>query len=152
MKPLTNASGQLRRLPIGAELTPDGVHFRVWAPNAESLDVVIESPTESTHKLTSEGKGYFSGCVQSARAGMLYRFRLDQGATLYPDLASRFQPDGPHGASAIVDPLAFPWTDDAWRGVSLKGQVIYECTSARLLVRVPGRLRRDNCPFFSIWE
>ena len=126
MKPLTNASGQLRRLPIGAELAPDGVHFRVWAPNAESVDVVIESPTESTHKLTSEGEGYFSGCVQSARAGMRYRFRLDRGATLYPDLASRFQPDGPHGASAIVDPLAFPWTDDAWRGVSLKGQVIYE--------------------------
>ena len=126
MQSLSNIAEQLRRLPIGAELMPDGVQFRVWAPNAETVDVVIDAPTASTYKLNSEGKGYFSGCVQSARAGTRYSFRLDQGATLYPDLASRFQPDGPHGASAIVDPLAFHWTDDAWRGVSIKGQVIYE--------------------------
>jgi 1,4-alpha-glucan branching enzyme len=84
MKRLSNVAEQLRRLPIGAELMPDGVHFRVWAPNAESVDVVIEAPTASTHKLNSDGKGYFSGCVQSARAGTRYSFRLDQGATLYP--------------------------------------------------------------------
>src|SRR6185436_12684928 len=40
--------------------------------------------------------------------------------------ASRFQPDGPHGESEVVDPAAFPWTDGAWRGVALAGQVIYE--------------------------
>ena len=126
MQTLRHIAEQVRRLPIGAELMTDGVHFRVWAPNAHTVDVVIEAPTASKHKLDSEGKGYFSGCVQSAHAGMRYRFRLDHGANLYPDLASRFQPDGPHGASAIVDPLAFHWTDHAWRGVSLKGQVIYE--------------------------
>ena len=126
MQSLSNRAEQLRRLPIGAELLSDGVHFRVWAPNAETVDVVIEGAGASTYKLNSEGKGYFSGRIQSALAGTRYRFRLDQGGTLYPDLASRFQPDGPHGASAIVDPLAFHWTDDAWRGVSLKGQVIYE--------------------------
>ena len=45
---------------------------------------------------------------------------------LRPDPASRYQPDGPHGPSAIVDPAAFRWTDSGWRGVRRDGQVIYE--------------------------
>jgi maltooligosyltrehalose trehalohydrolase len=126
VKTLTTRRQKARRLPIGAEVTADGVDFRVWAPNAESVDVVIESPTASTHELMAEGEGYFSGLVQSARAGMRYRYRLDQGSMLYPDLASRYQPDGPHGPSAIVDPGVFAWKDASWRGPSLKGQVIYE--------------------------
>ena len=39
---------------------------------------------------------------------------------------SRYQPDGPHGPSAIVDPSAFRWTDGRWRGLQADGQVIYE--------------------------
>jgi maltooligosyltrehalose trehalohydrolase len=57
---------------------------------------------------------------------MRYRYRLDQGPDLYPDAASRFQPDGPHGPSMIVDPAAFHWTDVSWPGRALEGQVIYE--------------------------
>ena len=57
---------------------------------------------------------------------MRYRFRLDGEPTLYPDPASRFQPDGPHGPSQIVDARAFPWSDRAWRGTGQRGQVVYE--------------------------
>jgi maltooligosyltrehalose trehalohydrolase len=57
---------------------------------------------------------------------MHYRFRLDGARELYPDPAARFQPDGPHGPSQIVDPHAYRWSDQAWRGVSVRGQVIYE--------------------------
>ena len=46
--------------------------------------------------------------------------------TRLPDPASRFQPDGPHGASAVVDPAAFSWTDSGWPGIKLEGQVLYE--------------------------
>ena len=56
---------------------------------------------------------------------MRYRFRLD-GAGLFPDPASRFQPEGPHAASEVIDPSTFPWSDAHWPGVSLEGQVIYE--------------------------
>jgi 1,4-alpha-glucan branching enzyme len=70
VKTLTTRRQKTRRLPIGAEVTADGVDFRVWAPNAESVDVVMESPTASTHELMAEGEGYFSGVVQSARADM----------------------------------------------------------------------------------
>ena len=113
-----------RRYPIGAEVTEDGVFFRVWAPKRRHVSVVIEGGGE--HALAPEGGGYFSGTIARAPAGTRYRFRLDQGKTLYPDPASRFQPDGPHGPSEIVDPFTFRWSDAGWAGVKLEGQILYE--------------------------
>ena len=113
----------IRRLPIGAELQPGGgVHFRVWAPHRKSVHVVVE---RSDTALQSEGNGYFSGLVPSAVEGARYRFRLDR-ADAFPDPASRFQPDGPQGASQVVDPARFPWRDRQWRGMTARGQVLYE--------------------------
>jgi maltooligosyltrehalose trehalohydrolase len=57
---------------------------------------------------------------------MHYRFRLDADSTHYPDPISRFQPQGPHGPSEVVDPRTFSWSDHAWPGVAREGQVIYE--------------------------
>jgi maltooligosyltrehalose trehalohydrolase len=73
-----------------------------------------------------EPNGYFSCIVESARPGMLYRLRLDGGDRLYPDPASRFQPEGVHGPSQIVDPSMFRWNDNSWKGLRIEGQVIYE--------------------------
>ncbi len=75
--------------------------------------------------LDCEGYGYFAGCVADAAPGSLYLFRLDNGRSI-PDPASRFQPQGPHGPSEIVDPSAFRWSDAGWRGIERRGQVIYE--------------------------
>jgi maltooligosyltrehalose trehalohydrolase len=111
-----------RRLPIGAEPHGDESHFRVWAPDARSVDVVGDA--DAVTLLKPEGDGYFSG-IAPVRVGDRYRYRLD-GGTAYPDPASRRQPDGPHGASEVVDPGAFPWSDAAWRGLQPAGQVIYE--------------------------
>ncbi len=118
----------VRRLPIGAEPQGGGgVHFRVWAPAARRVEVVHETLNGSQLvALVPEANGYHSGVVQGAAAGTRYRFRLDGGAKLYPDPASRFQPDGPHGGSLVVDPDAFEWTDAAWRGRALEGAVMYE--------------------------
>lgn len=114
-----------RRMPVGAEIQPDGgVHFRVWAPRCRALDVVI-GEDESTTPLARDADGYFEGVVESAGPGTLYRFRLD-GDRLLPDPVSRYQPEGPHGPSMVVDPDAFAWNDRAWKGVNLKGQVVYE--------------------------
>jgi maltooligosyltrehalose trehalohydrolase len=117
--------GWVRRLPVGAEVQPGGgVHFRVWAPARRRVEVVIEGGLAAV--LDAERDGYFSGFVRDARAGSRYRYRLDGDPQVYPDPASRFQPDGPHGPSEVVDPGAFVWTDGDWRGVSLPGQVLYE--------------------------
>jgi maltooligosyltrehalose trehalohydrolase len=75
--------------------------------------------------LVAEGNGYFSGEVSDVPPGAPYRFRLD-GGEAFPDPASRFQPDGPHGPSAVVDPSAYDWGDRDWRGLSIEGQVFYE--------------------------
>jgi maltooligosyltrehalose trehalohydrolase len=123
---------QQRRLPVGADVLPDGgVHFRVWAPARRAVSVVIEAGAgREPVPLTAEGNGYFSGRApggsRGAGAGTLYRYRLDDRPNLYPDPVSRFQPDGPHGPSEVIDPRSFAWTDHGWTGRGLEGQVIYE--------------------------
>ncbi|HEX3556221.1 MAG TPA: malto-oligosyltrehalose trehalohydrolase [Thermoanaerobaculia bacterium] len=120
-----------RRLPVGAEVVPGGVSFRVWAPGRRQVEVVFEEPAEEwpvEMKLAPEpsaDNGYFSGLVEGAGEGALYKYRLD-GGDAFPDPASRFQPAGPHGPSQVVDPSWFPWTDAGWQGLGREGQVIYE--------------------------
>lgn len=122
-----------RRLPIGAEAQDDGVHFRVWAPGKRSVEVVLEAgfrpePLRGpiVTPLDSEDDGYWFGIAPQAGPGSRYRYRLDSAEQLYPDPASRFQPEGVHGPSEVVDPRAYIWEDAAWKGPSLQGQVMYE--------------------------
>ncbi|MDB6136972.1 MAG: 1,4-alpha-glucan branching protein [Verrucomicrobiaceae bacterium] len=111
-----------RRVPVGAELLPTGgAHFRVWAPASQKVSVLLE---DATIELTAERDGYFSGTAADGRAGMAYRYQLDHGT--FPDPASRFQPEGPHGPSLLVEPGSFRWTDQQWKGLTRDGQVIYE--------------------------
>jgi maltooligosyltrehalose trehalohydrolase len=112
-----------RRLPVGAELIDSGAHFRVWAPRRRRVDVVLEG--RAIIPLEPEPEGYFSAHVPGVKEGARYRLRLD-GDGLYPDPASRYQPEGPHGPSQIVDPSRYRWTDGEWKGVSIEGQVLYE--------------------------
>ncbi len=118
-----------RRYPIGAELIGDNeTDFRVWAPKARQVDVAVQDGSNSKrvfHALTPEPGGYFSGTIEVGEHTR-YRFRLNTNLNNYPDPVSRFQPDGPHGSSSIIDPGTFRWTDSNWPGVTLKGQIIYE--------------------------
>jgi len=124
-----------RRFPIGAERVPGkGVHFRVWAPEKKAVKLVVHSQVEEIGppqspkeiELQSEGNGYFSIMLPETCVGSLYRYLLDDDPQPCPDPASRFQPQGPHGPSQVVDALTFDWTDAAWPGVAAHGQVIYE--------------------------
>src|SRR5437016_5452229 len=122
---------RLRRYPIGAELIgANETNFRVWAPKATRVDIVLEASAEKTaprtfHPLEREDGGYFSGSIE-AHGDDCYRFRVDNAEHFHPDPVSRFQPDGPHGSSCIVDPRKFNWSDAKWPGKQLKGQIIYE--------------------------
>jgi maltooligosyltrehalose trehalohydrolase len=126
---LRSMSQPKRRYPIGSELVGENqTHFRVWAPKARKVDVVLEDAAEGKPKffpLTAEPDGYFSGAA-NAGTGTCYRFRVNEAEHYYPDPASRFQPDGPHGSSCIVDPKKFRWTDANWPGLKLEGQIFYE--------------------------
>jgi maltooligosyltrehalose trehalohydrolase len=113
------------RLPFGANVVERGVAFRVWAPASERVDVVIHGARDRTEPLAPEGDGWFSAAVAGIGAGARYRYRLD-GGDAFPDPASRFQPEGVHGPSEVVDPTDFRWTDDGWRGVDPEALVVYE--------------------------
>src|SRR5947209_17510459 len=92
-----------RRYPIGAELVAGKeTNFRVWAPKAQTIDVALG---DKFHPLARESDGYFSGAV-GCGAGTRYKFRVN-GGDAFPDPASRFQPDGPHGASFVIAPFSF---------------------------------------------
>jgi maltooligosyltrehalose trehalohydrolase len=113
-----------RRLPVGAEpQSGGGVHFRVWAQNRRKVEVLLAGAP--AFPLKPEEHGYFSGLVDAAGAGTRYRYRLD-GGEAFPDPASRFQPEGPHGPSEVIDPSRYRWKDESWRGLALPGQVLYE--------------------------
>jgi maltooligosyltrehalose trehalohydrolase len=111
---------------IGALPSARGTRFRVWAPKAREVEVVLTNRA-SRHGLKAEEAGYFSSIVPNARAGDRYRFSLDGGEP-FPDPASRYQPEGPHGSSEIIDPYAYGWSEaeSKWGGVFLERQIFYE--------------------------
>ena len=111
---------------MGAEAQPHGgVHFRVWAPTPSDLSLVLERNGEQTDvELTREADGYFAAFVEDAAAGTRYWYRVD--GQLLPDPASRWQPDGPSGASVVVDATRFTWRAPESRGLTMRGQVLYE--------------------------
>lgn len=106
----------------GATVDGRQTRFRVWAPEARVVEVLVDGRTPVPMKLGADG---YHDVSVDVGAGARYWFRLDGGDPL-PDLASRFQPEGPHGSSMVVDPSAFTWTDAAWRGLSPRGLVVYE--------------------------
>ncbi len=112
-----------RRFPIGAEPTADGqVLLRVWASGHTRVSVVMDGRVS---ELAAEPSGYFSGAV-AGRPGSRYGFLLGDDPKPYPDPASRFQPDGPHGLSEVVAPETYTWHDADWRGVDPDDTVLYE--------------------------
>jgi maltooligosyltrehalose trehalohydrolase len=116
--------GERREVNLGATVEPNGVAFRVWAPKRRRVDVLLEN-LEKPASLEKDQRGYFIGLVVEAQPGMRYRYRLD-GEQVCPDPCSRYQPEGPHGPSLIVNPHRYQWNDRDWAGVQMQGQVIYE--------------------------
>ncbi len=110
---------------LGACLRPEGgAHFLVWAPHAARVDVRLLDDPRRTVPLAPGGDGYWAALVEPAARGSRYLYLLD-GRLERPDPASRFQPDGVHGPSALVDPT-FDWHDAGWRGLKLRDLVVYE--------------------------
>jgi maltooligosyltrehalose trehalohydrolase len=103
-----------------------GVRFSVWAPRASRVRVRLTSEGEGEYELARGEHGVFETTVSGATSGTEYGFVLDDNDKLLPDPVSRFQPHGVHGPSSVVDPKAFSWTDDGWRGLEMRELVIYE--------------------------
>lgn len=116
--------GQMTWRPaFGAWRDAGGVHFRVWAPRALRVDVVLEG--EGVRPLAPGTDGCFTGTFADLRSGLLYRYRID-GRGPYPDPASRFQPSGVTGPSELVEADRFSWSDARWSPPALSQLVLYE--------------------------
>lgn len=128
---MTNEALFQRKFPVGAEVLPTGgVHFRLWAPDAHQVTLILEDPSQrlimASLDMLQELQGYWSCFVPDAETGMLYHFQLNQQDHRLPDPVSRFQPCGPHGVSQIIDCGTFNWTDHDWKGIAETQRVIYE--------------------------
>ena len=111
---------------LGALPFAGGVRFRVWAPEAREVEVLIDrGGRRSQHVCAAEHDGLWSAAVAEAGPGDRYGYSLDRGP-MRPDPFSRFQPDGVHGSSEIIDPASFTWADDSWPGLDPSQVVIYE--------------------------
>jgi len=111
-------------MPFGAEVLPGGgVRFALWAPAARLVELSLDDA--ASVQAAPDADGWVHLEVARARPGARYRYRID-GERLVPDPASRFQPDDVHGASEVVDPEAFEWTDGGWRGRMWETLVFYE--------------------------
>lgn len=111
---------------IGATPLGDGsTSFRVWAPRAHEVAVVLPQSDLAPLPLQSEANGYFSGTFAGVAAGTRYFYLLD--ATLKrPDPVSRYQPEGVDGPSQVVDLSTYQWMTPEWRGLPLEQFIIYE--------------------------
>lgn len=113
-------------LDLGARpVSSSSVRFRVWAPERQSVAVNLTATTREPIPLELQEQGYWEVTVPNVAAGSRYRYILD-GHLERPDPASRSQPEGVHGPSAVVDPDAFQWTDQQWTGLPLEQFIIYE--------------------------
>jgi len=96
--------------------------FAVWAPRARGVELFLRN---ARHEMTRDNRDWFRLEVDDAVVGEPYGFCLDGGPPR-PDPRSQSQPDGVHGLSRTVDHQSFEWHDQGWRGISLRGSILYE--------------------------
>src|ERR1700681_30697 len=110
-------------MPFGAELREDGVAFRLWAPSRARATVIVDGVE---HVLEPRSEGWFERTVGDAGAGARYSFTFPDREVHVPDPASRFQPDGVHAPSMVIDPRAYRWRETGWRGRPWHETIVYE--------------------------
>jgi maltooligosyltrehalose trehalohydrolase len=108
---------------LGAIPGREGTRFRVWAPEVQRVELVLDGGP--TLELERGGDGHHQQLVPGVGAGARYCYRLD-GRGPFPDPASRRQPEGVHGPSEVIDPSSFRWTDGGWPGLDPAALVAYE--------------------------
>ena len=106
---------------FGVKLTPAGATFRLWAPAAKRVDVLLDEP----HALRRGDDGCFTADIAGVAAGALYKYRIDDEIDV-PDPASAFQPQDVAGPSEVIDHNTYQWRARDWRGRPWQEAVLIE--------------------------
>ncbi|PPU93477.1 malto-oligosyltrehalose trehalohydrolase [Xanthomonas albilineans] len=118
-----NASTNSAAPRCGAWPSTEGeVVFALWAPDATGVELVFDD--DRRQALSAVGDGYFAATVACPH-GTRYRYAVDGHAPV-PDPASRWQPDGVHGASAVLATDGYRWRHHDWQGRPWAETVFYE--------------------------
>jgi maltooligosyltrehalose trehalohydrolase len=121
---ITPADTQTETGMLGAAVSGDSCHFRVWAHTAGRVTLRLTSSGVS-RDLEMRRDGEYFVLQTAARAGDRYFYIVDDNQPV-PDPVSRLLPEGVHGPTEIVDPQAYAWRDQDWRGLRLVEYIIYE--------------------------
>ena len=123
------SAGRAHVMPFGATLLAEGgTRFRLWAPSRARVELELQGSSERVG-MTAVEDGWHEVTVASAAAGARYQFAVyadDRQNALVPDPASRCNPEGVHGSSAVIDPYDYCWSDAEWRGRPWTEAVLYE--------------------------
>ena len=106
---------------FGAAIAAEGTTFRLWAPAAKTVDLVLDHPIA----MAKQPDGWYVATVKDAGAGTRYRYRID-GDLDVPDPASLFQPDDVFGTSEVIDHASYRWRADTWAGRPWADTIILE--------------------------
>lgn len=109
-------------MAFGATIGAEGTRFRLWAPDAG--DILLHVAGHGDFALDQLPGGWRETTIPGIGPGARYGYKV--GATTIPDPASRYQPNDVHGLSEVINPKAFDWPDDSWRGRPWDEAVIYE--------------------------
>lgn len=104
---------------FGPTLTDNGITFRLWAPAAREVALVLDK----VHPMTRAGD-WFELDVPGARAGKRYRFRIDNEIEI-ADPGSHFQSEDVAGPSEVID-HAYDWQALDWKGLPWERTVCLE--------------------------
>lgn len=113
---------------MGSIVGPEGVTFRVWAPNANKVYVTgtFNDWNDIENELQSENNGYWSVHLENVKVGDEYKFVLQNGENV-------FQKNDPYakkmtgsvGNSVVID-LYEGWEDHEFQLPNFNELVIYE--------------------------
>jgi len=113
------------KVNLGAYPVENQCFFCVWAPKADSVAVHLVSPRDKYFPLTKRERGYFFGKIEGVGHGSKYYYLLDKKIER-PDPASRYQPDGVHGPSEVINTFLHQWSDKCWSGPKKQDLILYE--------------------------
>ena len=105
---------------FGPQITPEGITFRLWAPAAKRVDVLLDR----SHPMQVQPDGWYEAAVPNTRAGTRYEYRID-GEIVVPDPASHFQPEDVFGPSEVIDHTQYHWRAN-WRGRAWQEAAVLE--------------------------